>query len=345
MTETLNPHETLVGVVGLGLMGSSIVAALLIAGHQVKALAPLPAEAGDAMSRINNQLLKCREAGLITHPHEYYADKLTISEDYSVLCDCAVVIECVIEDIAIKSSVYREITGVVTPETIIATNTSAIPISVLQQLVQHPERFLGVHWAEPATMTRFLEVTCGRLTAEKNAESILLLARQWNKEPTFLRKDIRGFITNRLMYAVYREVFNLLDRGNAKMEDVDKAFRYDAGSWMTLMGIFRRMDYMGLKDFAPAMESTFPQLSNSAEVPAVMQDMVDKSARGVYNGIGLFPYTAEEARNWEEAFADFSKNIHHLAAAYSADKVKEQVAYGADIDNPKAAKAKQKHKK
>ncbi|WP_439583636.1 3-hydroxyacyl-CoA dehydrogenase family protein [Dyadobacter bucti] len=346
MTEKLNLHETLVGVVGLGLMGSSIVAALLIAGHEVKAVAPLPADAADAIFRINNQLQKCREAGLISYPHEYYAGRLTLSEDYRTLQNCTVVIECVIENIDIKASVYRQITAVVKPETIIATNTSAIPISVLQKLVEHPERFLGIHWAEPATMTRFLEVTCGNLTAEKHAESILRLAHQWNKEPTFLKKDIRGFITNRLMYAVYREIFHLLDNGTAQKEDVDKAFRYDAGSWMTLMGIFRRMDYMGLKDFAPIMENLFPQLSNSTEVPEVMQEMVRNSARGVHNGIGLYPYAEGEAKQWEDAFADFNRNIHHLAAAYSADKVKEQVGYGPAGTDRKTAKPRiQKEKK
>jgi 3-hydroxybutyryl-CoA dehydrogenase len=339
MSEKLNLNETLVGVVGLGLMGSSIVANLLIAGHEVKAVAPLPADAVNAVSRINNQIQTCRDARLINHPYEYYAGRLTVSEDYHTLVNCAVVMECVTENIDIKADVYRLITKVVKPEAIIATNTSAIPISVLQKLVDHPERFLGVHWAEPATMTRFLEVTCGNLTAEKNAQRILTLAHQWNKEPTLLKKDIRGFITNRLMYAVYREIFHLLANGTAEMEDVDKAFRYDAGSWMTLMGVFRRLDYMGLEDVAPMIANLFPQLSNSTEVPEAMQDMVRNSARGVHNGIGLYQYAEGEAQKWEEAFTDFNLKIHHLAAGYSADKVKEQLVHhrvGTDTNTTKS---------
>ncbi|WP_353719948.1 3-hydroxyacyl-CoA dehydrogenase family protein [Dyadobacter sp. 676] len=171
-------------------------------------------------------------------------------------------------------------------------------------------------------MTRFLEITCGGQTDPRFAEQVFEMAHHWGKEPTLLKKDIRGFITNRLMYAVYREIFHQLEAGNATREEIDKAFRYDAGSWMTLMGIFRRLDYMGLNDYEKILARIFPQLDNSTDVPAVMQRMVREGARGVHNNLGLYPYENGEGRRWDEAFARFNQEIRDLAEEYSAEKVK-----------------------
>src|SRR5690606_35200374 len=228
---------------------------------------------------------------------------LTISEDYSVLHDCNLVVECIIEDIEIKKAVFKKILAAVGKDTVLASNTSAIPISILQTFIAYPERFIGIHWAEPAFATRFLEIICGEKTAPGTAEWVFELAYQWGKEPTLLRKDIRGFITNRLMYSVYREALTLVENGQATIEDADKAFRYDAGSWMTLMGIFRRMDFMGLENQLETFNTIFPTLSNTEKVPEIMQKMVDIQARGTHNAKGLYPYTEEESIKWDKAFA------------------------------------------
>lgn len=316
MNNNTHLETTEVGVVGLGLMGSSIIVALLLAGHKVKAIAPRPVDMNLARSRILDQLNHSRQSNLTDPCFELKEAQLVISLDYGELRNCALVLECVIEDMQIKASVYNKITKEIRTDAIIATNTSAIAISVLQKLVPHPERFLGVHWAEPAYATRFMEITCGEKTSIEKAEWVFDLAHHWGKEPTLLRKDIKGFITNRLMYAVYREIFHLLDSGCVTMEDVDKAFRYDAGSWITLMGIFRRMDYLGLRDCATIFNSIFPTLSNADHVPAVMQQMVDGNARGTQNQKGLYTYSKQEAKEWEDAFALFNKDIFELAASY-----------------------------
>jgi 3-hydroxybutyryl-CoA dehydrogenase len=323
MRDLSNVH---VGVVGLGLMGSSIVAALLLAGHSVVAIAPVANESEDGRLRILHQLDQCREAGFTQRTERSFSEYLTISEDYITLSPCSLVIECVIERIDIKASVYRKVAEVVSEKAIISSNTSAIPVSELQKRVTHPERFLGIHWAEPAYMTRFLEITCGEETSPEKANEIFELAHLWGKEPTLLKKDIRGFITNRLMYAVYREIFHAFETGKATKEDLDKAFRYDAGSWITLMGVFRRMDFMGLKDFDIMLRNVLPQLSNTDKVPELMQKLIADNAKGIYNSKGIYSYSNGEASQWEEAFARFNNEIHTLAASYSADKVKQYLA-------------------
>jgi 3-hydroxybutyryl-CoA dehydrogenase len=308
--------EITVGVVGLGLMGTSFIASLLIAGHAVKAVAPLPEDMLAAPGRIKDHLMACERAELLCRPVDAYLQQLVISEDYDVLKPCHLVVECVIEIADIKKSIYEKIERVIGKDAVIASNTSAIPISALQKGLVNPGRFLGIHWAEPSYFTRFIEITNGDRTVLPYSEWVYELAHCWGKEPTLLRKDLRGFITNRLMYAAYREGLSIVSKGEATLEDVDKAFRYDAGSWMTLMGVFRRMDFLGLKDHLEMFRRIFPGLCNDEQVPPLMQGMVDKNARGVQNLSGLYEYTQEEAEKWNEAFALFNVEIFRLAAMY-----------------------------
>ena len=323
MEHTLTTSEINIGVIGLGLMGSSIVAALLVAGHPVKAIAPLPIDMELAPQRIADQLNQCEKAHLLIRSPADYLTQLTISADYDQLHDCRLVLECVIENLDIKKSVYQKIEAVVSPDAIVASNTSAIPISILQTYFSRPERFLGIHWAEPAYMTRFMEITCGEKTASAYADWAYHLAHQWQKEPTLLRKDIRGFVTNRLMYAIYREALHLIDTNETTMEDIDKAFRYDMGSWVTLMGPFRRLDYQGLQDLPEIFKNILPKLSNNDQVSPLMQHMIDLRVRGTQSVQGLYNYTPEEARQWNEAFAIFNQDIYQLAAQYPAAQSNE----------------------
>ncbi|MDB5208433.1 MAG: 3-hydroxyacyl-CoA dehydrogenase [Flavisolibacter sp.] len=320
MTNKMHPEEISIGVVGIGLMGSSIAVALLVSGHPVVAITPLSEELKEAPQRIKQQLLHCDEAGLLCHPVGHYLKKLTVSDNYNYLDCCRIVLECVIEQPKIKKEVYAKISSAVSSTTIIASNTSAIPISILQNYVPCPERFLGIHWAEPAYMTRFLEITCGDQTQIRYADWVYEVAHFWGKEPTLLKKDIRGFVTNRLMYAVYREALSLADRGVATIEDMDKAFRYDAGSWMTLMGVFRRMDYMGLENMLETLKNILPQLDNSESVPLMMQRMIDMQAKGTQTGQGFYEYNSCEGQEWQAAFACFNKDIDRLAEKYPSKK-------------------------
>lgn len=323
MSDTIDTSKITIGVVGLGLMGTSIVTTFLLAGHPVKAIAPLPEDMTRAHDHLQQQIEHCQASSLLSHPIKHYFSQLTITEDYAQLNDCSLVLECVIEKLEIKATVYQKIAKEVAVEAIIASNTSAIPISMLQKHVQHPKRFLGIHWGEPAYLSRFLEITCGEQTAMPYAERAFALAHHWGKEPTLLRKDIRGFVTNRLMYAVYREALTLIENGDTSLEDADKAFRYDAGSWITFMGLFRRMDFEGLEDYPTIFRNIFPKLSNREDVPPLMQQLIDQQARGTQTAQGLYPYTREAANRWDEAFASFNLDIYNLAKEYPADIAKK----------------------
>ena len=314
-----------VGVVGLGLMGCSITTCLLMAGHEVIAVAPLAIDLEHAEGRIREHLANSRREGLVKNGPGHYLKKLRLTEDYRLLKPCGLVIECTLENLEIKKSVYQKIESNIKADAILTSNTSAIPISILQRQTAHPERFLGLHWAEPSHTTRFLEIICGELSNVKMGEYLYKIAHAWGKEPTLVRKDIRGFISNRLMYAMYREAFHLVENGYASIEDVDRACRNNAGYWMTLVGVFRWMDLTGVAAYHTVLKDLFPTLSNATGVPKLIDDVVKSGGKGVANAKGFYDYTEEEARLWEQTFKEFSYDIRKLALKYPADVVKKKM--------------------
>ncbi|CAF2935531.1 unnamed protein product [Rotaria sp. Silwood2] len=322
---TIVPAQITVGVVGLGLMGCSISTCLLIAGHSVVAIASLPIDLETAEARIHEHLVRSFEQEICLEQPAFCFKNLTITEDYTRLKDTFLVIECTLEDITIKRQVYKNIENVVADHTIITSNTSAIPISLLQQETRIPSRFLGLHWAEPSHTTRFLEVICGDTSDPKKAEWLYQLAHHWAKEPTLVRKDIRGFITNRLMYALYREAFYLVENGYASVDDVDRACRNNAGYWMTLVGCFRWMDLTGIPAYHSVMKDLLPTLHNGTEIPKLIDDIVKAGGKGILNANGFYNYTPEEARLWRETFEEFSYDIRRLALKYPVDIVTKKL--------------------
>jgi 3-hydroxybutyryl-CoA dehydrogenase len=225
-------------------------------------------------------------------------------------------VECVFEDLDVKKDVLRKVEAVVSPEGIIGTNTSGLPVTVLQQGANHPERIVGIHWAEPAHITRFMEIICGKETKPTSAQFAAALSRRWGKEPSIVKRDIRGFITNRCMYALLREAFYLVEAGYATIADVDRSLRNDLGYWITLAGPFRFMDLTGIPAYGAVMKDLFPELSCAQEVPELMRKVVKSGAKGVSNARGFYRYTPDEAKRWEKRFTKFSYEIRALAQKY-----------------------------
>ena len=305
------------GVIGLGLMGTSITTCLIAAGHRVVGIDRDPSRRRESRRHVLALLREMRREKLLRQDPAVLVTHLTVSDDFTSLHDCALVIECIFEDLDAKREVLRKIEESVPPDTLIGSNTSALPVTELQRGAHHPGRILGIHWAEPAHITRFLEVICGNQTDLRNAERVLAFARRWNKEPTLVRRDIRGFVTNRIMYAMIREAFYLVENGYATVADVDRSVRNDMGWWITMAGLFRYMDLTGIPAYAAVMRDLLPELSNDTRVPKLMQDVVASGARGVSNAKGFYPYTPAEAKRWEKRFLEFSYDIRALALKYA----------------------------
>ncbi|XOV91555.1 MAG: 3-hydroxyacyl-CoA dehydrogenase family protein [Bacteroidota bacterium] len=305
-----------IGTVGLGLMGCSIATCILVAGHPVTSLVKDMVDAKRANERINGFLNDLFEQGLITETPEAVLARHLVTDDIDKLREHEIIIESIFENVEEKRVLFKNLELVLPDNAIIGSNTSAIPISILQEGLIHPERVIGVHWGEPAHITRFMEVICGQQSDVKYAERIIELAVTWGKEPALVKKDIRGFITNRLMYALMREAFSLVENGYANIEDVDRSVRNDLGYWMTFAGPFRFMDLTGIPAYLNVMKDLFPELDNSKEVPDLIKNIVEKGGKGVSNAHGFYSYTKESAEKWEQLFTQFSFKIRELASKY-----------------------------
>ena len=308
--------DTPVGVVGMGLMGTSIMACLLAAGHPVVGVTRSLSRRRNTRRHLQSLLREMKREKLLSADPAGVVKNLHMAEDYADLRGCQVVIETVLEDPPVKYEVFRKVEAVVSPETIIGSNTSAIPATTLQKGAVHPERFMGIHWGEPAHVTRFMEIICGEKTDLRFVERVRTLAQGWGKEPSIVRRDIRGFLTNRCMYALMREAFYLVESGYATIEDVDRSLRNDLGYWLTLAGPFRFMDLTGVPAYLRVMKDLLPELCCSKEVPALIRKVVDEGGLGVANAQGFYNYTPQEARRWEKRFREFSYDIRALAQKY-----------------------------
>jgi 3-hydroxybutyryl-CoA dehydrogenase len=311
-----------IATVGLGLMGSSIATCLLAAGHKVTSLVLNVEKGRQAQTKILNFLKQLKDEQLLDEDPSVIIARMDVTDDIQQLADFEIIIESIHESIEDKRKLFQQLEATVSPTTIIGSNTSAIPVTILQEGLKHPERLLGIHWGEPAHVTKFMEVICGNNSSVEYANKIMGLAESWGKEPSLVRKDIRGFITNRLMYALMREAFFLVKNGYATYEDIDRACRNDMGSWMTLAGPFRYMDLTGIPAYLTVMTGLFPELDNSANAPDFMKDLVSAGAKGTANAHGFYKYTPEAAEKWEETFVDFTYDIRSLSEKYIR-KVKE----------------------
>lgn len=316
------PSEIPTGVVGMGLMGRSIVACLLSAGHPVIGITSDPKKVASTRKQVGLLLTEMRGQKLLRTGPETALRRLTVTTDYGELSEARLVVESVVEDLESKRTVFARVEDVVAPDAVIGSNTSGMPVTELQRGRGRPERFIGLHWAEPAHITRFLEVVCGSETDPKYAEQAQQWAERWGKEPTLVRRDVPGFITNRIMYAMLREAFHLVESGVATVEDVDRSVRNDLGYWITFAGPFRFMDLTGIPAYRAVMRGLLADLDTSTNVPALMEKVVESGAKGVQNAKGFYPYTPEEAKRWERDFLRFSYEIRQLALKYRAEKRK-----------------------
>jgi 3-hydroxybutyryl-CoA dehydrogenase len=294
-----------VGVAGLGLLGRGIAACLLGHGFRVVAFTRREAtheEARQYIVRAMGDLVE--RAGFSQELLREWQERYEPVTALEPMADCDFLIESVIEDMESKQEVFDRIESLVASHVPIASNTSALPISHLQRGRKHPERFLGMHWAEPAHATRFLEIIRGEQTADAAFLTAAQLAKAIGKEPSMVEKDVPAFIVNRIGYAMYREALNVLEMGVADV-------------WATMCGPFRWMDLTGGPAlYGKAIEGVLPSLSNATELPKIMQDLRDADARGIANGRGFYEYTEEQARQWEELFRRHAWTVRDLMNQY-----------------------------
>ncbi len=306
-----------IGIVGLGFLGRGIAACLL--AHEFRVVGCTTGERDTferARTYISDAIAELIErAGYRAGLASDWQDRFVEAQSFSEFADCGFVIESVPEDLAVKQNVFDQLEAIVGETVPIASNTSALPIGQLQEKRRYPQRFLGMHWAEPAYVTRFLELIRGPYTSDEALQQAAGIAKRAGKEPCFVEKDVPGFIVNRIGYAMYREAVHLLELGVADAETIDRACRNAFGLWASLCGPLRWIDITGGPAlYGQAMARVLPNLCNSPEVPETIRTMMERDDRGLTNGRGFFTYMPGDEILWEHRLHEQAWAVRLLSA-------------------------------
>ncbi|MGB1874601.1 MAG: 3-hydroxyacyl-CoA dehydrogenase family protein [Akkermansiaceae bacterium] len=304
MNNNKSMDDQLVAVVGLGPLGRGIVACCISRGFSVIGI-DLEEKNRQAMKEfIPQAAAHCLEAEVLdaVDAAEWEA-RLELSGDLVAIADAGFVIEAIPENLPAKKKLFQQIEEIIGTDVPMGSNTSAFPITDLQRDCKHPDRVFGMHWSSHGHVTRFMELIPGEQTSQQTMARATVMAQKLGKEPAVLKKDIAGFLCNRIAYAMYREAVYLLESGVADAETIEASFRNSVGLWAPMCGPLRVIDVMGGGAFySESIKGVLPTMANSTELQPTLQSFIDQNAKGPKNNIGFFDYESGDATLWAERF-------------------------------------------
>ena len=232
-----------VGIIGSGTMGIGIAQVAATSGCDVFLYDANSNQTEKSLVNLKNTLNKLVEKQKISaEKSDDIASKINPCNELSGLKDCDLIIEAIIENKEIKTKVFRELEELVSENCVISSNTSSISITSLSSELKNPERFIGIHFFNPAPLMPLVEIIPGLLTKENLATEIFSLMKSWGKIPV-IAKDVPGFIVNRIARPFYGEALRIVEENLATAEQVDDAMR-TLGNFK--MGPFELMDLIGI---------------------------------------------------------------------------------------------------
>jgi len=278
-------------VCGAGVMGGGIAQVCANAGYEVWMYDLKEEYSQGGKNKIAAGLDRQVAKGKMTEEQQAeLLSRLHPTADIACAKDADLIMEAVLEDVKVKKDLYAKLEAVCPANAIIGTNTSYIPISTLAEDMQHPERFLGMHYFNPVYAMKLLEIIRGEKTSNEVFETALAFAPTINKTPVSVKKEVPGFIVNRLNKAVQAEAMYLLQEGVASVEDIDKAAKLGLNY---PMGPFEMMD--------GNLELTYTCLKLLYEMTGQerfrpIQELEDHIAAGEFGrrtGKGWYDYSAQ----------------------------------------------------
>ena len=279
----------IVGVVGAGTMGSGIAQVAIAAGESVKLFDPM-AEAslrGRDMIKKNLDFLVGKKK-LTSNESSDIFSKLEIVNSLSDLASCDLVIEAIVENESIKKDLFKNLESIVSPEVILATNTSSISITALSNELEHPERLVGMHFFNPAPRMKLIEVIKGLRTSDSHIDYISSLVMRWGKAPV-VTKSTPGFIVNRVARPFYGEALRVLTEFGTDHSSLDDVIR-DCGGFP--LGPCQLMDLIGLDVNLSVTQSVYEATAfDPRYAPSLLQqELVRAGKLGRKSGEGFYTY-------------------------------------------------------
>jgi 3-hydroxybutyryl-CoA dehydrogenase len=277
-----------IAVVGAGLMGHGIAQVFALAGHDVKITDTVVSNLDTVASRIAANL---RDLGDDEQAVERVQPCVDLTE---AVRDADFVVEAVSENLALKQKLFAELELRVRRDAILASNTSVIPITAIMQDLIRKERALGTHWWNPPFLVPLVEVIATEWTSPQAVAWTMALHQRAGKKPAHVKKDVPGFIGNRLQHALWREAISLVEHGICDAETVDAVIKASFGRRIAVLGPLENADLVGT-DLTLAIHNTvLPAIDSRPGPSPYLQGLVKDGKLGFKSGEGFRKWSAEE---------------------------------------------------
>ena len=296
-----------IAVIGAGLMGHGIAQVFALAGHDVTIFDSAKASLDSAKARI---LTNLKDLG----DDQSAVERVTpVADLAAAVRDADYVVEAVLEDLGLKQKLFVEIEKHVRPDTILASNTSVIPITDIMQGLQRRERALGTHWWNPPYLVPLVEVIETQWTKPEAVDFTMKLHAAAGKKPAHVKKDVPGFIGNRLQHALWREAISLVERGICDAQTVDDVIKAAFGRRLAVLGPLENADMVGTDLTLAIHKTVLPDIDSRPGPSPYLEKLVAGGKLGFKSGEGFRQWTPEQQA------ALRSKVLKHLKEARAND--------------------------
>jgi 3-hydroxybutyryl-CoA dehydrogenase len=304
--------EQKIGVVGGGLMGHGIAYLFAAAGHPVAVFEPA-AEIRASLARRLRFIVELLgdDPALLGRIETH--DRLA-----SAMPGAAFVFEAAPEKLPLKQQIFAELESIVAPEAVLASNSSAIRSTEIGRHLKHRGRVIGTHFWNPPHLVPLVEVVQNENTGDSVVAATMELLRDAGKVPVHVRRDVPGFVGNRLQHAMKREAFALVAAGVCDAETVDTVVREGFGARTAVLGPMEQADLVGLDLNLDIAEVLYEHLDRTAGPPAFLRDKVRAGKLGMKTGEGMRKWTPEAA---DAVRSRLSRFLAAQARARAKDKV------------------------
>ena len=310
MSESTDRQQ--VAVIGGGTMGADIAAVFLAGGWTAHVVSPSSRTRDGVPGRI------ARALAAFDAPPEAVARAMPRAAlDDIDWASIDLVVEAVTEDLALKQDLFRRIEQRVKPDTPLATNTSNFAIGRVGEALQHKHRLVGTHFFMPAHLVPLVEVVSSEHTGAGVAESMLALLQGLGKMPIWVRKDVPGFVGNRIQHAMMREALYLLEDGVATAEEIDTAVRFGFGFRFMACGPILQKEMSGWDTNRLAAAALYPHLHNEACFPPGLERAVKQGRTGMKALRGIWEWTEADAA---ETKARIERRLRAALALLEAER-------------------------
>jgi 3-hydroxybutyryl-CoA dehydrogenase len=279
-------------VIGAGNMGEGIVQSFAQAGKNVKVLSRKRETLDKCLQQIDTNLKLFAEFQLLEEAPEVIKSRITyvpMAELSEAIGGCHFIVETIPEVLADKKELFGKLDGC-DPDVILASNTGSITITTLTEDMKTAYRVVGTHYFNPAHIMPLVEIHRGKYTSDKVVQTTRDLMLQVGKKPILVKKEIPGFLVNRVQGAIFREIGYLLDEGIATPEDIDMAAKAMYGFRSSCIGPMEADDMIGLDTSARVSANLFKTLSNRTEPSAALLEKVNRGELGIKTGNGWYNY-------------------------------------------------------